>query len=289
MQIQNENFSKIVLLILVGVAIYFLLYSSDTFLNTKNKENFDSSVEYTQSLPAIPVMPTQSLSAPIDNLSIDNNIISNSSMPPVINYSDNSNYGNVIDYSSNSAPSIESQVGSAIDYSSLAAQSFDSQYAPSSSSASGSAIDYSSMVAPSFDSQPAPNTNLNNFTPSDNSMYDNYGTSLDDAFSPPVPPGTNTDAIDFNKSNTDNYNAKDFLPKEINDQWFETDFSLAKYQLNDDKLINTDRYIIGINTVGTSLKNASYDLRGSIPNPKFVVGPFNNSTIEPDFNLKPLC
>ena len=85
------------------------------------------------------------------------------------------------------------------------------------------------------------------------------------------------------------FNVKDFLPKEINDEWFETDFSLAKYQLNDDKLINTDRYIIGINTVGESLKNASWDIRGTVYCPKAVISPWNNSTYEPDFNLKPLC
>ena len=106
---------------------------------------------------------------------------------------------------------------------------------------------------------------------------------------PPLPPGTKPDAIDFKKNNVDKYNSKDFLPKQVNDEWFETDFSLAKYQLNDDKLINTEKYIIGINTVGESLKNASYDIRGTIPNPKFIVSPWNNSTYEPDFNLKPLC
>ena len=115
------------------------------------------------------------------------------------------------------------------------------------------------------------------------------GTNLNDAFLPPIPAGLTTDSLDFKKQNMDNYNAKDFLPHEINDEWFQTDFSLAKYQLNDDKLINTERYIIGINTVGQSLKNASYDIRGTIPNPKFVISPWNNSTMEPDFNLKPLC
>ena len=98
-----------------------------------------------------------------------------------------------------------------------------------------------------------------------------------------------TDAIDFKKENVDNFNARDFLPREVNDEWFETDFSLAKYQLNDDKLINSERYIIGINTVGQSLKNPSWDIRGTIPNPKFNTGPWNNTTYEPDFNLKPLC
>ena len=127
-----------------------------------------------------------------------------------------------------------------------------------------------------------------NFEPND-SIFSSFGTTLSDAFLPPIPTGTDTDSIDFKKQNMDNYNAKDFLPNEINDEWFETDFSLAKYQLNDDKLINTERYIIGINTVGQSLKNASYDIRGTIPNPKFVVSPWGNSTYEPDFNLKPLC
>ena len=79
------------------------------------------------------------------------------------------------------------------------------------------------------------------------------------------------------------------MPKEINNKWFDTDFSQAKYNVNDDKLINTERYVIGINTVGQSLKNASYDIRGTVANPKFTVSPWNNSTYEPDFNLKPLC
>ena len=44
-----------------------------------------------------------------------------------------------------------------------------------------------------------------------------------------------------------------------------------------------------INTVGQSLKNGSHDIRGTIPNPKFSVSPWNNSTYEPDYNIKPLC
>ena len=120
-------------------------------------------------------------------------------------------------------------------------------------------------------------------------MNNDAGTDLTSAFMAPLAPGTNPEVVDFKKVNNDNYNAKDFLPKQINDQWFETDFSLAKYQLNDDKLINTERYMIGINTVGQSLKNATYDIRGTIANPKLVVSPGNNSTYEPDFNLKPLC
>lgn len=33
----------------------------------------------------------------------------------------------------------------------------------------------------------------------------------------------------------------------------------------------------GINTIGSSLKNPTYDIRGNIPNPKFAVSPWGNS------------
>jgi hypothetical protein len=115
----------------------------------------------------------------------------------------------------------------------------------------------------------------------------NAGANLDSAFARPIDPTASTDKVAIN--DVKKYDAKDFLPKEINDEWFDTDFSQAKYNVNDDKLINTERYVIGVNTVGQSLKNASYDIRGTIPNPKFSISPWNNSTYEPDFNLKPLC
>lgn len=115
------------------------------------------------------------------------------------------------------------------------------------------------------------------------------GAELDAAFQRPIPQQARPDEVPINKNNLKKYDAKDFLPKEINSQWFDTDFSQAKYNVNDDKLINTERYVVGVNTVGQSLKNASYDIRGTIPNPKFTVSPWNNSTYEPDFNLRPLC
>jgi hypothetical protein len=132
-----------------------------------------------------------------------------------------------------------------------------------------------------------PQTSLYNYLANDEDVAE--GANLDKAFDKPLPENTKTDVVDLNKNNVTNYSAQDFLPKEINDSWFNTDFSQAKYKMNDDKLINTDRYIIGVNTVGQSLKNASYDIRGSVPVPKFSISPFNNSTIEPDYNIKPLC
>ena len=120
----------------------------------------------------------------------------------------------------------------------------------------------------------------------------NFGANLDKAFDNQFnnnQPVSVAPTVDLNKGNVSKYDAKDYLPKEINDQWFDTDFSQAKFNINDDKLINTEKYVIGINTVGQSLKNASYDIRGTIANPKFTLSPWNNSTYEPDYNLKPLC
>ena len=131
-----------------------------------------------------------------------------------------------------------------------------------------------------------PNASVFNFQA--NEEIDSFGASLDTAFDKPIPDCVKTDIVDLNRNNVKNYNAKDFLPKEINDDWFNTDFSQAKYNINDDKLINTEKYVIGVNTVGQSLKNASYDIRGSINVPKFSVSPWNNSTTEPDYNIKPL-
>lgn len=115
------------------------------------------------------------------------------------------------------------------------------------------------------------------------------GTALDQAFQVPVGKNESKDKVDMTRNNVKNYNSKDYLPKATNKNWFETDFASAKYKIDDANLINTNRYSVGVNTVGQSLKNGGHDLRGTIPNPKFTVSPWNNSTIEPDYNIKPLC
>jgi cytoskeletal protein RodZ len=115
------------------------------------------------------------------------------------------------------------------------------------------------------------------------------GAALKKAFGRPVPEGTNTNSVDFNRNYLKKYDSKNYLPQEVNDEWFDTDFTQAKAKIGSDKLINTEKYVIGVDTVGQSLKNASYDLRGTVANPKFNVSPWNNSTYEPDYNIKPLC
>ena len=47
-------------------------------------------------------------------------------------------------------------------------------------------------------------------------------------------------------------------------------------------------YHIGIDTVGSSLRNANLQVRSEPPNPQISVGPWNNSTIEGDPFRRPL-
>ena len=45
---------------------------------------------------------------------------------------------------------------------------------------------------------------------------------------------------------------------------------------------------IGVNTQGSSLKNANYDLRANPIIPKADIGPWNQSSIDPNIYAKPL-
>lgn len=125
---------------------------------------------------------------------------------------------------------------------------------------------------------------VNNFTPATTEG----GANINAAFDKPIPKGADTNSINFNKNYLKKYDSAQYLPQEVNDEWFKTDFTVAQ-KVGNDKLINADKYVVGVDTVGQSLKNASHDLRGTIANPKYNVSPWLNSTYEPDYNIKPLC
>lgn len=77
-------------------------------------------------------------------------------------------------------------------------------------------------------------------------------------------------------------NAADYLPKKSDKEWFK-DTDIVK--LDDSALLKAKpTTFIGVDTVSTSLRNPSLDLRGDIPNPKKVVSPWNNTTITSDTN-----
>lgn len=81
------------------------------------------------------------------------------------------------------------------------------------------------------------------------------------------------------------FNANNLLPQEQKEDWFEV--MPEPISVKNKHLINLSRPI-GINTIGTTNKNPTYDLRGTIPNPKSVVSPWMQSSIEPDINNRGL-
>jgi len=83
----------------------------------------------------------------------------------------------------------------------------------------------------------------------------------------------------------DKFNASALLPQEEKQDWFE---DVTPQKIKNRHLINIYRPI-GVNTVITSRKNGSLDLRGNPVNPKTFVSPFLNSSIEPDVNARGIC
>lgn len=84
----------------------------------------------------------------------------------------------------------------------------------------------------------------------------------------------------------DIYDVEKLLPKEIKKNWFEV--TPEPIKAKDRHLINTIRPT-GLNTIGSTLRNASWDLRNTPACQKKVESPWLQSSIEPDTNIKPMC
>jgi hypothetical protein len=76
------------------------------------------------------------------------------------------------------------------------------------------------------------------------------------------------------------------LPQDNNNQWAQLNPS-GKGELSNINLLKAG-YHIGIDTIGQTLRNANLQIRSEPPNPQLYVGPWNMSTIEPDFMRPPL-
>jgi len=87
-------------------------------------------------------------------------------------------------------------------------------------------------------------------------------------------------------SNANIQNPSDLLPKDTNSQWAQLNPS-GKGELANINLLKAG-YHIGIDTIGQTLRNANLQIRSEPPNPQLYVGPFNQSTIEPDYFRPPL-
>ena len=81
-------------------------------------------------------------------------------------------------------------------------------------------------------------------------------------------------------------NPAELLPKDSNSQWAQLNPS-GKGELANVNLLKAG-YHIGIDTIGQTLRNANLQIRSEPPNPQLYVGPWNTSTIEPDFQRIPL-
>jgi hypothetical protein len=81
-------------------------------------------------------------------------------------------------------------------------------------------------------------------------------------------------------------NPSDLLPQDSNNQWSQLNPVLSNNQQFPDLL--QAGYHIGLDTIGQTLRNPNYQLRSDPIIPKQEIGPWNQSTIEPDYGRVPL-
>lgn len=94
----------------------------------------------------------------------------------------------------------------------------------------------------------------------------------------------------FNSTNQRKYTKEELmdssllLPGQVSDK-LKKDFNLPPeaVELDNNNLITVNKSI-GVNTVGSSLRNASHDIRGDMMVGKTYQGPWNMSSIEADMN-----
>jgi hypothetical protein len=107
-----------------------------------------------------------------------------------------------------------------------------------------------------------------------------------------TPPSTNSNLSNLPSNNNYNLqpvaNPTELLPKDTNSEWA----SLNPVGVGGDGIQSPDLlqsgYHIGIDTIGQTLKNPSYDLRSDPVIEKKNISPWNMSTIEPDLARVPL-
>ena len=84
----------------------------------------------------------------------------------------------------------------------------------------------------------------------------------------------------------DQLTPSELLPKDANSIWAQQN-PMGTGSLKGKNFLSAGA-LIGVNTVGQSLRNANYQLRSEPPNPQVPVTVFNVPTIEPDVNRRSL-
>jgi hypothetical protein len=84
----------------------------------------------------------------------------------------------------------------------------------------------------------------------------------------------------------DQLTPSELLPKDMNSIWAEQN-PMGPGSLKGKNFLSAGA-LIGVNTVGQSLRNANLQVRSEPPNPQVPVSVFNQSTISPDISHRPL-
>jgi hypothetical protein len=79
---------------------------------------------------------------------------------------------------------------------------------------------------------------------------------------------------------------QDLLPSDANSKWAAVN-PMGAGDIAGKNFLSAGA-MIGVNTVGQSLRNANHDLRSDPPNPQVVVSPWNQTTIAGDLLRRPL-
>ena len=113
-------------------------------------------------------------------------------------------------------------------------------------------------------------------------------------YEPPAPSSDETNYANVKGVKTNTYGAQAsklddpgmLLPNDENSQWASVN-PQGGDMLKGINFLSAGA-LTGINTVGSTMRNANLQLRSEPPNPKGTVGPWNISTIEPDIRRIPL-
>lgn len=81
-------------------------------------------------------------------------------------------------------------------------------------------------------------------------------------------------------------NPKELLPQDVNSAWAAVN-PHGSGDIQGKNFLSAGA-LVGVNTVGQSLRNANYQLRAEVPNPQVQVGPWMQTTIEPDLQRRAL-
>jgi hypothetical protein len=114
-----------------------------------------------------------------------------------------------------------------------------------------------------------------------------YGAVKSDEHKPDASPVVNEPSLINNYNKVSVANPSDLLPNDQNSQWAALNPVGSSNNAMLPDLLQAG-YHIGLDTIGQTLRNPNYQLRSDPIIPVQQVGPWNQSTIEPDYGRVPL-